>query len=356
MNFLGEIALSLACLAGLTQRVEHVSIDQALERVEQTLQQAIAQVDQTLARSGSDHCLNPGQLAQLREDLRINLRSNVTSNNLIDVIYVDEALKNTLSLLLLGANNKDNHNSLISGNMENTLENSRAFTQLSDLFYLKSAQQPDSWSCGYWALANAKVLGEVLFAGQAIDAQEIAQRATQFYKDLNVNQAHLLSSDEIIELLTNFNILNFHVLERRHEHYGVLPDYLEPFILQNRELYEQRMEIPQLIALQDEQELRDQQIGLAEVVRNNFFIRLKQYHLNNIRPEQPQLINFFCNLGGAHWILISIVKPINRQPILLILDSANWKVRSDSADYIKTLHKYFIERPDLRSISASENI
>ena len=360
MTYVGNFLMSVSCILGLAQRVEHIPFDRA-----------ISKIDTSFAQNAYDHQVPLNQIMLARQELRQHLLNNLTRTQEVAVYHLNDLLRTNLSKLLLktnlsnnvlGSANIDGHNSLSYKYKENGQEiETDKYTLLPNVFYLKSVEQENSWSCGYWSLANALALQQLMAENQPIDHQEIAKRATSIYQTLNIDDGILIEGNEIQKEADSINLLNTHVLEWRGPEYGVLPDYTEKYLAEesNGDLAKLRIDLPQWIALENEPHgrlRRALQIAIANNIREEYFTRLKKHYFEDIDFDQPQLINFICSYGGAHWYLISIVKRANKHPILLILDSYNWPVKIGLADYIQTLHKYFIERPKLRSNSGQNEL
>lgn len=276
--------------------------------------------------------------------------------------------------------------------------------RLPHLYYLKSSEQNDSWSCGYWSVFNASAIqylvdpvyrarfiqegingiGEALAPNiraslklNVLDIKDIQKISKEYFNLINFDNAERLPQDRIVQLPNLFRLNNVYVLgqqaqgdqeiviaddknqvaEKGHDNAGgnigdnIYPVHLLPpaedLEIQDDVPFEQLTPAEIQLRAREFNERMENGAMQREIDRQIFFADRKQ-ELVNAQLYNPKVLHFICNLDAFHWILISIVKKANRRPFMVVIDSLDLKInpRFAASQYIMLLYNKFIA-PDV---------
>lgn len=245
-----------------------------------------------------------------------------------------------------------------------------------NIFQLRAFTQEDGNSCGFWSIFNARALQNIIDrtpeptailpdnnAQYLLSSNNIQKRAV---RDKHLIRSVFLEPDNLVNWAQRDNFNNFHVLIRPIDN-GVPTIWLQTYysLLEQRVL-EMGAAIEEDIVNRDEQlreehgenyhsainELRAQanSDNITNQVKNQMDMSLAvlatQFGNNHVTPNVPGALHFACNLSfnnrGIHWILISIVKLTDRNPVMIILDSANFALGSQAQAFARYLYNLFV--------------
>ncbi len=205
-------------------------------------------------------------------------------------------------------------------------------------FYLQSVNQGDDWSCGYWAVFNALALNYLLEKGYAVTSDHLQTLTHDKVRKLisnvpkqSIDEAQLMALIHAQELKDVF-ILTFNQ-KNKNEQSLLACTYEGPY---------------------DEKEDSNPYSTVTFTQEQNEFTEIFALLRERIKQnDKARAYHFICNLEAYHWILISIVKRVDRGPIIIILDSAQFPVpHRGNEQYITFLYTTFIQ-PFYQQIQAS---
>lgn len=276
--------------------------------------------------------------------LSLNFKTETSQVPNTNKIYVCElSEKNKQSTDKLGTPNIDTLNPIIFGpSIKYESPGLR-----NNLFYLKAISQENGWACGYWSLANAKAIQDLIkpnISNAGIDASLISSISSDiFYDRLKPKENNLLDTTEMIKLAKDIKLENVHVL-REPIGLGVLPDYDDP-ILQDpnyqalNTIFVDDLQVP----LNNPDSVTPEDVLNSEFLRDQYFNIVNKKILNT-DPNSTVAVNFICNLSSTHWILITVLKFPNKAPVMVMLDSLNTEILNTRiVNYLEVIYKYFIE-------------
>jgi hypothetical protein len=238
--------------------------------------------------------------------------------------------------------------------------------QLCNIFYFESLLQEDGWTCGYRTIFNAAAINHLLTNRRDLTYQNLSGQAST-YEDFNLDPlewfctrylSNLFPEDQPSDesqpheehLLTlaqcplyNLNVvggsLNFHILG----YFGDLEAGISPEVMHDSFVSHDQVLNQRLI-----------QFGPA-AIKNLFLQRLRtHFYTQYVNANARGALHFACVLpwlnGGkldkkkSHWILISIVKLVDRNPIMIILDSKNYDIENGAGivGFIEFLYHHFM--------------
>lgn len=178
--------------------------------------------------------------------------------------------------------------------------------------FWKSAEQPDSIACGYYAAFNARALQDVVEQSSSVTQEAVMELC---YKIAHANKAwlvpgvvHELSDREILEWTASLNVgytLNtstYKFIFGLINGIGVVP---------------LNMKADGFVAETDEA------VENFRVAKQRFeSICVPVIKAELAKKESVFVIPFICHVPG-HWVYIGLLKEKNQDPRLIILDSLN---------------------------------
>ena len=195
--------------------------------------------------------------------------------------------------------------------------------------YLESMQQPDEWSCGHYAVANAAAIEKLLREGKKLDDALLIQEAAKPFLDQLLKDAqakYLLEGSEMTALAAQ-------LLEEGKVH-----------VLQ----YESFKNAANFSAIRVKNP-RDGDPYIVEQETNTTAIPAEHLpaELTRVGSElqTPADCHHFICRTSEHWALISAHKP-DKTPQLVILNSTNSPVTDESAiaKYVWLLYDGIVKR------------
>jgi hypothetical protein len=252
------------------------------------------------------------------------------------------------------------------------LTNQLSPIQIASIFHLPSISQSDRWSCGCWATFNSAAIKDILAPQRSILTSGAIKKLAQLYHDSiggldstvdyvlnNFNQEEH-NQDNIAEVerpQVGITFLDRHLytliqnpLFQFNNNAFILVHYdgLWPADILFREAFSAEQIAQNLNKKNALFQVWDQLVN-GWVINNqagalNFICRI-QWPKDDAKPNKRGTVETVC-----HWILISLVKLRNRNPILLVLDSANSPIGSCGTskhditpmDYLIPLYQRFV--------------
>lgn len=195
--------------------------------------------------------------------------------------------------------------------VDRTLNN---INDLKNVRYVDSFRQRDSFSCGYWALFNAKTIQDCVDLDKKIIGDIILIKAPALKS--NITGDKWLWDDEIDQKALLLGVKNYSILGKATSFYS---NDIVPFHLNFNYL---------------------EQFGL-EKSKNFYFRKLKNEFINKyVEPNKSGALYFIVNTGG-HWVLIALVKIKNEQPEFLVLDSLSNGISREANRILRMLYTKF---------------
>lgn len=315
MNILSTALMPLL----FTLSSEEITINQAFEKA-----QDFMHVVETMYSTASEQVLE-----HLGQEVGIAIKGLFASSSKCSQAVVEEVIKRLLVEVIrpsftryaLGATTTLN----VLPNPLCTLTSK----ELLRVFYLRLIQQNDGWSCGYWSVFNACALNHILTNGYSLISENIQILTNERVRALLAQvPKQSISEAELIALIHAQDLKDVFIVTVNQEngHEGSLTcTYKGPY---NEE--EDNKPYSMITFVQDQNEFAE----VFNILRE----RLKQ-------NDTSRAFHFICNLEGYHWILISIVKKVHREPFMIIADSVNFMVPHRGNDrYISFLYKALLAR------------
>lgn len=241
-----------------------------------------------------------------------------------------------------------------------------------NIFYFRTFQQTDAWSCGYWSILNGAAIKYCLANNQALTPYNMLQRicALGIDPDADVRTwpIHRFIVHEIrhqalrlrepgpddIPMDDHLQILAQHPQIRL---FDIHQNDASLFLLGN---FFGREEGLHVLASQYNDRGLLGEVGPL-VATNILMPRVFNYFDQNfVRANVPGALHFVCVLtryknqeltgdvakdlestSSSHYILISVVKLRNRNPIMIICDSFNWGIHAHR-NHINFIYSRFV--------------
>jgi hypothetical protein len=374
MDFFSSMALML----GFGSATDHMSVEQIIQRAEAKITHVL-RYHPTLANEQYRNTIENIKL-RLRQDI-----NQVTTPNGVAVSAIPKLLQHVEQELVLGSRSNLVE---IPSDLKRAVDNGSTIFQLQAFNQFSRSYVGNYSSCGLWSIFNARALDRFIIdpehnlpgngAGIELNAAAIEREALTYlnyiptYYTVTRDRNRFLAADAVIALaqevwgrgwrLDNYDfnggrISNFYVL-------GFIPDSdgtgRSSIWLQN--VYNRVINLHEVAAdgvraqlgegiyvdnprvaeeaqgpLQNElyNDLRRETYRFLTVLGNSFH---NDYNI----PNRPCALHFACNLYGHHWILISIVKLVDRNPVIVVLDSLNSALDGQGKAYALYLYNLFI--------------
>lgn len=324
MYFINNFLIAAAMLAGISNNPE-TNLEKAIIET-QTVFETISHVDNNI----------PDQEIQaVKDKIAEALEKVIRSGHNLDMQSLANAILSGMSELFLGSVNLKAFNPIIFENGNSKI----------NVFFIKAIEQGNNWACGFWSLAHAKVIADLMAENKPIDGREIYNRVIKVIKEcpgLNIKDDYLLDGFEIKERINALGLQDStHILQNDNMYGGIAPDpdVVTSKDFQNEQIYDC------ICTSKSDRSLK--YFGDHLAVRDAYFNEHVSC-VNSLGIGESKFVNFICNIGRAHWILISVIKRANRMPVIVILDSLanDFKINEPEKqgvlqiDYIKTINRY----------------
>jgi hypothetical protein len=291
---------------------------------------------------------------------------------------------------------------VIPAALKRTVDNGATIFQLESISQFKGSSLGRDFSCGLWSVFNARALDELIIDPEVLVAQDlrgitlsstgIAEKACvygpkidEYYNSLG--RVEFLEPSTVVTLALNdwnrgWNLYNRIVDGNRKRNFYVLTTYAQvdnEGVVVGRSIwrYDKRHDMYKKF-------INTTKAGLLARFGNGAEARWTQTMLDNIcaRTEQEEstrfsqatdtklrgmsdnfiahyathnisgVLHFACvltnpnpigsSLEAGHWILISIVKLKDKNPIIIVLDPRNCPLNQQGQEYVLYLYNLFI--------------
>lgn len=323
-----EYLLKVATVIGLGGAADKVDVEQAKVQAQQKIDQVCIY-----------HNIPVAQKQQMMQNLNQNLDKQGFLGE-IEVLDLLEKIENKEESAVFGV-------SSINNKMPKGLN-------LSNVYYFRSCSQPNGWACGFFSAYNALALNQIFsnpiqfqnlsYAGIFnIVAQKWNHDKSTENSILVRNWQRFLLKHRLYKLAQQNNLNNNFYILGISGNQGIC---YQPYVDEDLAFSDDP---------QDQFNYNNQIINAAGINHNQFWTNLKTQLDNAIHNNTRLNLYFVCNVASAsnasesnpneinHWVLLSIIKQVNKKPVIILLDSLNRVVANKNyCAYIRYLHNKFI--------------
>lgn len=336
---------------------QEIDISAALERADGAIQEMVMREPRI-----SDQAVR-----QIGTELGETVKALYQSNKNCPLAQVQEVIKRAQLKLFFGAVVELNTTADLYGDPE---------INPANIYYFRVFQQRDIWSCGYWSLLNAAAINTILASAHPTLSPFTLLQHISTHTNVRENvedwQLHQFILHQIAIGAVRFQAPGYQNLPT-FEHLTVLAQHhtLRLFVPGRTDttLYFLGHHFGRDLGLH--LDINEFGPGAELLVRGGegagmldigpiLCGRLLNTFRNHVQQNTPYALNFVCCIsgwaskaigdpskdykttGGSHYILISVVKLRDRNPVMIVCDSLNGPARCH-IPYIKYIYSRFIQ-------------